>query len=267
MDTQVLIIGGGATGTAVARDLALRGVVCVVVERDDINAGASGRNHGLLHSGARYVANDADAAAECQTESRLLKRLAPQCVEDTGGYFVAVRGDDESYVADFPSLCARAGITTRAVDVAEARHFEPALSDETIAVYAVNDASVDPFKLSLEMMADAQSKGARLLRRTAVVDFLRTGARLIAARVRNTLTGEKTQLHADIVVNAGGAWAPDIARLAGAAVPMLYSKGSLVDSLACRSACHQSSAPARRRRYYHAGRHSLDRRNNLDQRS
>ena len=228
LDTQVLIIGGGATGTAVARDLALRGVACVVVERDDINAGASGRNHGLLHSGARYVANDAEAAAECQTEGSLLKHLAPQCVDDTGGYFVAVAGDDETYVADFPSLCARVGITTRAVDVADARHLEPALSGQTIAVYAVNDASVDPFKLSFEMMADAKSKGARLLRRTAVVDFARTGARLIAARVRNTLTGEETQIHADIIVNAGGAWARDIAWLAGAAVPMLYSKGTLI---------------------------------------
>jgi len=228
LDTQVLIIGGGATGTAVARDLALRGVACVVVERDDINAGASGRNHGLLHSGARYVANDAEAAAECQTEGSLLKHLAPQCVDDTGGYFVAVAGDDETYVADFPSLCARAGITTGAVDVADARHLEPALSGQTIAVYAVNDASVDPFKLSFEMMADAKSKGARLLRRTAVVDFARTGARLIAARVRNTLTGEETQIHADIIVNAGGAWARDIARLAGAAVPVLYSKGTLI---------------------------------------
>ena len=50
METQVLIIGGGATGTGLARDLALRGVQCIVAERWDINAGASGANHGLLHS-------------------------------------------------------------------------------------------------------------------------------------------------------------------------------------------------------------------------
>src|SRR5512137_2897316 len=113
MDTQVLIIGGGATGTAVARDLALRGVACVLVERDDLNAGASGRNHGLLHSGARYVANDAEAAAECRAEGEILKRVAPQCIEETGGLFVAVEGDDEGYVAAFPALCARAGIAAR----------------------------------------------------------------------------------------------------------------------------------------------------------
>ena len=53
METQVLIIGGGATGTGLARDLALRGVQCILAEKGDINDGASGANHGLLHSGGR----------------------------------------------------------------------------------------------------------------------------------------------------------------------------------------------------------------------
>ena len=228
MDTQVLIIGGGATGTAVARDLALRGVSCVVVECDDLNAGASGRNHGLLHSGARYVASDAEAAAECQVEGALLKRLAPQCIQDTGGLFVAVAGDDERYIAEFPGLCAKSGISARAVSVREARELEPSVSPHAIAAYLVPDASIDPFKLSLEMMADAKRLGARLLRRTGVVGFERAGNRIVAARLRHSQTGEESILPADIVVNAAGAWARGIARLAGLDVPMLYSKGTLV---------------------------------------
>ncbi len=71
--TQVLIIGGGATGTGIARDLALRGIQSILVEKGDLNAGASGANHGLLHSGARYVAKDPVAARECHEESRILK--------------------------------------------------------------------------------------------------------------------------------------------------------------------------------------------------
>ena len=77
MNTQVLIIGGGATGTGLARDLALRGVDCILAEKRDINAGASGGNHGLLHSGARYIATDPAAAAECRIEGMRLKALAP----------------------------------------------------------------------------------------------------------------------------------------------------------------------------------------------
>ena len=109
METQVLIIGGGITGVGLARDLALRGVSCLLVERRDICAGASGANHGLLHSGARYVRSDPMAAVECREESALLKSLAPHCIEETGGLFVAVAGDDEQYVAEFPGFCARCG--------------------------------------------------------------------------------------------------------------------------------------------------------------
>ncbi|MBI5063619.1 MAG: FAD-dependent oxidoreductase, partial [Desulfatitalea sp.] len=105
MQTQVLIIGAGVTGAGLARDLALRGIQSVVVEKRDVNNGASGGNHGLLHSGARYVVSDPASALECHHENQLLKRLAPHCVETTGGLFVAVAGDDETYIANFGDAC------------------------------------------------------------------------------------------------------------------------------------------------------------------
>ncbi len=145
METQVLIIGGGATGTGLARDLALRGVQCILAEKMDINAGASGGNHGLLHSGARYVSNDPVSAMECREEGELLKRLAPQCIEETGGLFVAVEGDDENYIADFPLMCAKCGIPVQELTPKEALDMEPVLSGSLIAAFALEDASVDPF--------------------------------------------------------------------------------------------------------------------------
>ena len=228
IQTQVLIIGGGVTGTALARDLALRGVDCILVEKDDINAGASGRNHGLLHSGARYVAGDAGAARECRAEGDILKRVAAQTIQDTGGYFVAVQGDDERYIADFPSYCARSGISARAVDVALARETEPALSEHTIAVFEVSDAAIDPFRLSLESMAQARSLGARLLRRTRVVGFERAGRCIGAVRVQPLAGGPELRIEAAQVVNAAGAWAREVALLAGASIAMTYSKGTLL---------------------------------------
>lgn len=228
LQTQVLIIGGGVTGTALARDLALRGVDCILVEKDDINAGASGRNHGLLHSGARYVAGDSGAAMECRAEGDILKRVAAQTIQDTGGYFVAVQGDDERYIADFPSYCARSGISARAVDVALARETEPALSEHTIAVFEVSDAAIDPFRLSLESMAQARSLGARLLRRTRVVGFERAGRCIAAVRVQPLAGGLELRIEAAQVVNAAGAWAREVALLAGAAIAMTYSKGTLL---------------------------------------
>ena len=127
METEVLIIGAGVTGAGLARDLALRGVHCVIVEAKDINAGASGANNGLLHSGARYVSNDPVSANECRDESRLLKTLAPACIEDTGGLFVAVAGDDEAYIAEFPRLCAQHGIPVQELQPRQALELEPEL--------------------------------------------------------------------------------------------------------------------------------------------
>lgn len=228
LTTQALIIGGGSTGTGIARDLALRGVQCILAERRDINAGASGANHGLLHSGGRYVFADQGSAIECREEGELLKKLAPHCIEDTGGLFVAVAGDDEKYVADFPGLCTQCQIPVQELSTREARELELTLSDNLIAAYLVPDASIDPFKLSMENMAQAQELGSTLLRFNEVVGFEISSKKIRAVRLENVITGEETIIEAEQVINASGAWAGVVAALAGAAIDIIYSKGSLI---------------------------------------
>jgi glycerol-3-phosphate dehydrogenase len=228
LETQVLIIGGGITGVGLARDLALRGVSSLLVERRDICAGASGANHGLLHSGARYVRSDPMAAVECREESALLKSLAAHCIEDTGGLFVAVAGDDEQYVAEFPGACARCGIPCQAVSVAEAREMEPVLSDRLIAAFLVQDASVDPFHLALDNLAEALELGGRVLLHTRLTGFIIENRCIRGARLHNDRTGQETLVKAEVVVNAAGAWAREVAGLAGIDIDLLYSKGSLL---------------------------------------
>ncbi len=228
METQALIIGGGVTGTGLARDLALRGVLSLVVEKGDINAGASGRNHGLLHSGGRYVSTDPEAARECHQENEILKRVAPHCIEKTGGLFVAVQGDDETYAADFPSLCRQCGIPCQPIDPIEARDLEPALSSRVIAAAMVNDAAIDPFKLSLENMAHAQRLGVAFLSHTEVVGIETEDNRVRRVHLQNVDTGRKTMVEPEQVINATGAWVGKVAALAGITVDMLYSKGTLL---------------------------------------
>jgi len=224
----VLIIGGGITGAGLARDLALRGVESLIVEQKDLNAGASGANHGLLHSGARYVSEDPANARECYAENRILKQVAAHCIEDSGGLFVAVEGDEEGYVAAFADLCAQSRIPAEPLDTKEARELEPLLSDRLIAAYRVPDAAVDPFQLTLDNVLHAREMGCRLLRHSKVVGFVHSGRRIRQSRVQNLLTGEITDIEADQVVNAAGAWAARVAETAGAGFPMTYSKGSLI---------------------------------------
>ncbi len=228
LQTQVLIIGGGITGVGLARDLALRGVPTLLVERRDINAGTSGANHGLLHSGARYVRNDPSAAVECRQESAILKRMAPHCIEETGGFFVAVEGDDEAYAAGFPALCERSGIACKPLSTNDARELEPVLSERLIAAYEVDDAAIDPFQLSLDNLAEALERGSRVMLHTRVAGFELEHGRIRRTRAIHDVTGEEVIIEAAQVVNAAGAWARDVAALAGIALDLVYSKGSLL---------------------------------------
>jgi glycerol-3-phosphate dehydrogenase len=227
LQTQVLIIGAGITGAGLARDLALRGIASIVVDRGDFNSGASGSNHGLLHSGARYVAADPEAAAECRGESALLKKLAPHCVEDTGGLFVAVRGDDEQYVADFPGLCSGSGIEAQEVSPEKTRELEPALSGELEAAYLVPDGAVEPFRLCLDNMAQAEELGADFWPFAEVQDFEMNGERIAKVRLSVGGDGETRTVEPRMVVNAAGAWAGRVAALAGVSFRMLWSKGTM----------------------------------------
>lgn len=230
--TEVLVIGGGATGTGIMRDLALRGIHSILIDKQDLCAGASGGNHGLLHSGARYVLSDPHSAAECREEGEILKRLAPQCIEDTGGLYVAVKGDDKDFIEKFPNLCQAAGIPCEPLTPAEARELEPHLSEDTIAAYAVPDATIDPFRLALENVNHAREiNDSVYYPHTGVSKFELTDGKITAAICTDHRTGKTLRIEAAQYVNAGGAWAMNIARMAGCDnINLLYSKGTLLIS-------------------------------------
>lgn len=232
IETEVLIIGGGVTGAGVMRDLALRGLHTLLIDKRDLCAGASGGNHGLLHSGARYVSNDRHSACECRQENELLKRLAPQCIEETGGLFIAVEGDDPEFAEDFPNLCRQADISCEEVTIAAAKRMEPHLSDRLFKAYRVPDATIDPFRLALENVAHARTASRSLYRpHTEIIRFEIANGEIRAAVCRDTRTGSLLKIVAGQYVNAGGAWAMNIASLAGCTdVNLLYSKGTLLIS-------------------------------------
>ena len=232
IETDVLIIGGGVTGTGIMRDLALRGLRTILIDKRDLCAGASGGNHGLLHSGARYVSNDLHSAIECRIENELLKRLAPQCIEETGGLFIAVEGDDPEFAAKFPDFCSLAGISCQEISPIEARRMEPLLSEKLFKAFLVPDATVDPFRLALENVAHARMLNDGIYRpHTEIIDFEIRDGEIRAAICRDNRSQATLTIRAKQYVNAGGAWAMDIARKADCTdVNLLYSKGTLLIS-------------------------------------
>ena len=98
---DVIVIGGGITGAGTARDCAMRGLKVLLVERHDYSTGATGRNHGLLHSGARYAVTDHESATECIKENMILRKIARHCVEETEGLFITLPEDDLNFQSTF----------------------------------------------------------------------------------------------------------------------------------------------------------------------
>src|SRR5438270_6284898 len=116
LNTGVVGVGGGATGAGVAWDAALRGFDVVLADRADLAEGTSGRFHGLVHSGGRYAVKDPKAAEECIGENRILRRIAADCIEDTGGFFVTTPWDDPEYADRFKAGCSATGVDCEEID-------------------------------------------------------------------------------------------------------------------------------------------------------
>ena len=152
---DVIIIGGGITGAGTQRDCAMRGLRTLLIERSDIATGATGRNHGMLHSGARYAVSDPESAAECIRENRILRQIAAHCIEETDGLFVTLPEDDPHYQATFVDACRRAGIRAEVIDPAQARRLEPSVNPALTGAVRVPDGAVDPFRLCAANMLDS----------------------------------------------------------------------------------------------------------------
>lgn len=225
---DVIIIGGGATGAGMARDCARRGLQTLLLERFDIATGATGRNHGLLHSGARYAVTDKESAEECIKENMILKRIASHCVEETNGLFLTLPEDDINYQSKFVESCISAGINAQIIEPQEALFLEPSANRDIIGAVRVPDGSVDPFRLTASNMIDAKNHGAEVCTYHEVIGLLREQDRIVGVKVFDHKSKEVKEMYASVVVNAGGIWGQHISAFADIKINMLPAKGALL---------------------------------------
>ena len=230
---HVLIIGAGSTGSATAHDLALRGLRVTVLERGEVAFGTTGRNHCLLHSGGRYCVTDQESAIECIEENMILRRIMPDLLELNDGLFVAVTEADLAFKDRFLQGCAACHIPAREISVERALAIEPFLNPKILAAVQVPDGVFEPFRFCLAFLATAQENGAIVRTYTEVTDLLSVGRNVAGARIRDLHTGRQEDLQADLVVNAAGPWAGEIAAKAEIVVPEVPTAGVMV-ALDCR---------------------------------
>jgi glycerol-3-phosphate dehydrogenase len=228
ISTQLLVIGGGATGLGIAWDACLRSLKVIVVEQSDLGQGTSGRYHGLLHSGGRYVISDPVSARDCAAENATLRRILPQAIEDTGGLFVTTPADPPEFADRWRTACRDAHVIAEEWDVSKALKHEPLLNPRMSRAFHVADASLDSFDL-LHLLAEAiRRAGGQILLRHQVVSLDVSRGRLRSASLIESLTGRRRVIGAEILINAAGPWSGAVASLAGIHLPVVLSKGSMI---------------------------------------
>jgi len=238
LNVQALIIGGGATGTAIARDLAMRGVSVCLLERGDLASGTTGNYHGLLHSGARYVTNDLATARECSEENAILRRIAPHCIEDTGGLFLILDGRAELlFQRPFVDGCRAAGIPIEELSHVETLALEPLVAPNVIRSFRVPDAVLDSWRFCVANVLSATEHDCWAFRGVTIDRLIRDGDRIVGATGRNSITAQFYTVRAECIINATGPWAGRFASLAGVEVALVPTKGTMV-AMAQRPTTH-----------------------------
>ncbi len=240
---RAIVIGAGSTGAAVACDLALRGFQVTVVERGGVASGTTGHNQAQLHSGARYAVVDPESARECIQENEILRRILPGGLELNDGLFVGITERHREYLPVFLEACANCGIPARSIPPLQALRWEPLLNPAVCAAVLIPDGVIDPYRLCLSFLATAAQHRARVYTFSRVVGI--DGRRGQVTIWRRTARQEET-LEADVVINAAGPWASQVAALAGVKVELEASAGVMaaIDRRVCSRVLNLLDLPA-----------------------
>ena len=225
------MIGGGVTGAGIARDLSLRGLSVLLLEKGDWGAGTTGGSSWMIHGGPRYLEFDWDTTRLSTQDAGYIVSIARNLVYRVV-FLIPVLPHDRNNIERMETAMEvydrfqplKKAHPHRRLTAEEARQAEPGLTPDLIGAVTMEEWGVDPYRLVYANVEDAVAHGARALNHTKVVDLVRDGGKVIGVRYRSS-DGAMTEARARVVVNATGPWSPQISELAGLTVQLRPAKG------------------------------------------
>jgi sarcosine oxidase subunit beta len=213
---DVIIIGGGVQGASLAFHLAQRGVSVLVLEKQFVGAGATGRSSGLVRMHYDTEVDSRLAWESFQFFRNWKDMVGGDCGFTRTGFVQIVSPEQEQALQENVAMHQRIGIPSLVVTAEDVKRLAPSFftEDFTIAAYEPESGYAMPSDTASSMMAAARQRGARL-----VQDCMITGIKIESGKVLGVDTSQG-EYFAPIVVNAGGAWAGQICKLAGLDLPL-----------------------------------------------
>lgn len=222
---EVVVIGGGIIGCSIAYYLAKKGVRVVVIEkRDGLCFGASGANQG-----GSPVSLFESPVLELALESlKLYRNLSKEISYDieyqnTGHLLCSVNEEQYPDMEKHAQNLRKSGVNVRLIEGKEMRALEPDLgADVIIGIDEQESGLVNPFKVTHGFAYAARKLGTEF--------FLATEVKKIEVNKGNitSVVTDRGKINTNLVVNAAGAWSPEIGEMLGLTIPVKPRRGQVI---------------------------------------
>jgi len=221
---DILIVGGGVVGTAIARELSKYNLSIALFEKEtDVASGTSKANSGIIHAGYNASKNTLKGRLNIKSNP-----MFDQIADDLKVPFNRIgslvvghsQEDKEKLILEKERSLAQADIDLRIIEKKELREKEPDLAEDAIvALYAPNAGIISPYKLTIAQAENAANNGVDIYLETEVKKVFHEN---------NYITGIKTnkgKFSGSIVINAAGLYADKIAATVGENYEIVPRKG------------------------------------------
>ena len=218
--SDVIVVGGGISGTSIAFHLAQRGARVTLVEKDFVASGPTGRSSAIIRQHYSHEVTVRMALNSLHVWQHFRELVGGECGYTQTGFLLGARAVDLDSLKANIALQQRVGINTRFVDAAEMRAIEPELSTEGIvgAAYEPESGYADPAAAANAYAAAARRLGATLVQDTPVTAIDSAGGRVTGV---HTARGD---LSAGAVVVAAGPWTPRLFQTVGIEIPITAAR-------------------------------------------
>ena len=222
---DVVVVGGGVIGSSILYHLSKRKIQAVLLEKGELISGASGACDGLIFLQSKKPGPHLRLAQEgTKRFSNLKHELHFEIEYRNSGGMIVIENDHELKVIErFVAKQRKIGLDISLLDIDQAREKEPSLSEKIFgSTFSPSDGKVNPLLLTHAFIRSAKKLGARVFTENEV-----TGIVLESHQVRSVKTG-KGEIETTTIVNAAGAYAPEIGKLVHLDIPIKPRRGQLL---------------------------------------
>ena len=213
---QVVVVGGGINGVAIARECARGGRRTLLLEQNDFASGTTSRSTRIIHGGLRYLEyGELGLVREALRERQALLRDRPHLVRRRSFLLALEPGGRHS------ALAIRAGLwlygafahSHPAPAAAEVEKLERLMDDgRPLSIFHYDDAQCEfPERLVAEWLLEGRLEGLEARNHSTVLDIGCQHGAVHSVTVRDQVTGEEYRVHAGAVINATGPWVDRVA--------------------------------------------------------